>query len=198
LSALQLETADQQLLHGLLATFDRLSEQGPSFVIVEDIHWADEASLDLLLHLARAAPTRSLLLVLTMRGEDAGPSAIDFRGTLERQRLVTELTLAPFDRREVETMVSCILGDTPRSQMTQTILGLTEGNPFFIEELVRTLVAPGVGRLEDGTLGVPRTVIDAVQRRVHRLGQPAPPRATGSRGRRTSVRFCASTECARH
>src|SRR5437868_12285024 len=49
-SALELEKADQQLLQGLIATCDRLIDQGPSLVVVEDIHWADESSLDLLLH----------------------------------------------------------------------------------------------------------------------------------------------------
>ena len=80
----------QHLLQALLLAFDQLLASRPSLVIVEDVHWADEASLDLLLHLARSAPKRSLLLVLTMRGEDAGPSVIDFRATLERQRLITE------------------------------------------------------------------------------------------------------------
>jgi tetratricopeptide (TPR) repeat protein len=162
-----------QLLQGLLLAFDRLLANGPSLVIVEDVHWADEASLDLLLHLARSAPTRPLLLLLTMRGEDVGPSVIDFRGTLERRRLITELVLEPLDREGVEAMISYILGDTPRSRMIETILGLTEGNPFFAEELARTVVASNGGRLEHGAVGVPRTVQDAVQRRVHRLGEPA-------------------------
>jgi tetratricopeptide (TPR) repeat protein len=172
-SALQSEVTDQQLLHGLLATFDRLINQGPSLVIVEDIHWADEASLDTFLHLARSAPTRALLLVLTMRGEDAGPSVIDFRGTLARQRLITELVLGPLDRDEVEAMVGCIIGEDPRSQLIETIVALTEGNPFFVEELVRTAIASGRDRLAEGGLGVPRTVHDAVQRRVHGLSEAA-------------------------
>ena len=70
-------------------------------------------------------------------------------------------------------MVSCILGDTPRSRTMETILGLTEGNPFFVEELVRTALASRSDRLQRGGVGVPRTVQDAVQRRVHRLGEPA-------------------------
>src|SRR5438093_13102378 len=55
----------------------------------------------------------------------------------------------------------------------EAILGLTEGNPFFVEELVRTaLVSPSDWAQTSG-VGVPRTVRDAVQRRVHRLGEPA-------------------------
>ena len=70
-------------------------------------------------------------------------------------------------------MIGCILGHSPRSQRIETIVGLAEGNPFFVEELVRTGIASGGGRLENGAVGVPRTVQDAVQRRVHRLGEAA-------------------------
>jgi DNA-binding CsgD family transcriptional regulator len=162
-----------KLLQGLLLAFDQLLDNRPHLAIVEDVHWADEASLELLLHLARSAPARPLVLILTMRGDDASPTAIEFRETLERQRLIAELALTPLGRSEVEAMVNCILGDTPRSRNMETILRLTEGNPFFVEELVRTAVASGRGPLNEGAVGVPRTVQDAVQRRVHRLGGPA-------------------------
>lgn len=166
-------TEPQKLLQGLLLAFEQVLKNRPHLVVIEDVHWADEASLELLLHLARSAATRPLMLILTMRGDDASPTVIDFRDTLERQRLITELGLAPLLRNEVEAMVSCILGSTPRSRNMETILGLTEGNPFFVEELVRTALASGSQNLEAGGVGVPRTVLDAVQRRVHRLGEPA-------------------------
>jgi DNA-binding NarL/FixJ family response regulator len=166
-------TEPQKLLQGLLLAFDQLLNTRPHLVVVEDVHWADEASLELLLHLARSAPARPLLLILTMRVDDASPTVIDFRDTLDRQRLITDLPLAPLGRNEVEAMVSCILGDTARSRNMETILGLTEGNPFFVEELVRAALASGSDRFEANGVGVPRTVQDAVQRRVHRLGEPA-------------------------
>ncbi len=86
----------QRLLQGLLLAFDRLLDfyPGPTIVAVEDVHWADEASLELLLHLARSAAARPLLLLLTIRTEDAGPSVTEFRTTLERQRLMIELAAA--------------------------------------------------------------------------------------------------------
>jgi predicted ATPase len=83
----------QATLQGLLLAFDRLAQHGPTMVVIEDVHWADEATLDLLLHLVRSARARPLLLLLTLRTEDAGPSVIDFRATLERQRLMIEVPL---------------------------------------------------------------------------------------------------------
>jgi DNA-binding CsgD family transcriptional regulator/tetratricopeptide (TPR) repeat protein len=161
------------VVHGLLLTFDQLMQASPALVVIEDIHWADEGSLDLLLHLARSAPRRGLVLLLTLRGEDASPSASELRLTLERHRLITELVLAPLGGEDVATMVGGLLGDTPPAQTTETIIDLTEGNPFFVEEVVRTTLAASRDVRLHAAVGVPRTVHDAVQRRVHRLGEPA-------------------------
>jgi predicted ATPase len=163
----------QQTLQGLLLAFDRLIQGGPTMVVIEDIHWADEASLDLLLHLARSAAARPLLLILTLRTEDAGPAVIDWRITLERQRLLTELPLQPLGRSDLEAMVNCIVGGPLRSDMLETIVELTEGNPFFVEEVVRTALTATDARVEPGAVRVPRSVHDTVQRRVSRLGESA-------------------------
>jgi DNA-binding CsgD family transcriptional regulator/Flp pilus assembly protein TadD len=163
----------QQLLQGLLLAFEELLQRGPTMLVVEDIHWADEASLELVLHLARSAPARALLLVLTLRSEDASASAIDLRSTLDRHRLMTEVVLAPLDDEAVAAMLSCLLGDAPSARIAATILDLAEGNPFFVEEVARSTLAAGGQRLEDGGVGLPRSVHDAVQRRVHRMGDSA-------------------------
>jgi DNA-binding CsgD family transcriptional regulator len=160
-------------VHGLLRTFDQLIQASPTLVIIEDIHWADEASLDLLLHLARSAPTQPLVLLLTLRNEDATPGATDLRLTLERHRLITELVLTPLGAEDVATMVGCLLGVAPPDEAIETLIDLTEGNPFFVEEVVRTTLAAGRELPRQAAVGVPRTVHDAVQRRAHRLGEPA-------------------------
>jgi predicted ATPase len=128
----QLLTTDekQATLQGLLLAFDRLAQRGPTMVVIEDVHWADEATLDLLLHLVRSARARPLLVLLTLRTEDAGPSVVDFRATLERQRLTVEVSLSPLSRAETLTMIQCIVGATIRPDLLEMILALTEGNPF--------------------------------------------------------------------
>jgi DNA-binding NarL/FixJ family response regulator len=163
----------QAALQGLLLAFDRLAQRGPTMVVIEDVHWADEATLDLLLHLVRSARARPLLVLLTLRTEDAGPSVVDFRATLDRQRLMIEVSLSPLSPAETETMIHCIVGETMRSDLLKMILGLTEGNPFFVEETVRSAITAGDAALQPGALRVPRTVHDSVQRRVNRLAEPA-------------------------
>ena len=171
----QLPTRDekQATLQGLLLAFDRLAQRGPTMVVIEDVHWADEATLDLLLHLVRSARARPLLVLLTLRTEDAGPSVVDFRATLERQRLIVEMPLSPLSRAETETMIQCIAGATMRSDLLEMILGLTDGNPFFVEETVRSAITAGDAPLQPGAVRIPRSVHDGVQRRVNRLGEPA-------------------------
>ena len=60
-----------------------------------------------------------------------------------------------------------------RSDLLEMILGLTEGNPFFVEETVRSAITAGDARLQPGAVRVPRTVHDGVQRRVNGLGEAA-------------------------
>src|SRR5205823_1274815 len=118
---------------------------------------------DLLLHLVRSARARPVLVLLTLRTEGAGPSVVDFRATLERQRLMIEVPLSPLTRAETETMIQCIVGATIRPDLLETILALTEGNPFFVEETARTAITADEAPLQPGGVRVPRTVHDSVQ-----------------------------------
>jgi DNA-binding CsgD family transcriptional regulator len=167
----------QRLLQGLLLAFERLLElhPGPTLVVVEDLHWADESSLEVLQRLAQLAPVRPLLLLLTLRREEVDAGVGAFCSTLERQRLMVELPLAPLARPEVEAMMRTILGrdQSLRSDVLETVFALTEGNPFFVEEVLRTVLARASAAAPPDELRVPRTVHDAVQRRVDRLGEPA-------------------------
>ena len=164
---------DQHMLQVLLVAFERLVAPGPTMIVVEDVHWADEASLDLLLRLARMAAVRPLLVLFTLRPDDASASVAIWRTTLERQRLITELPLTPLDREDMGAMMRCLAGDTLSSETLEIIADLTEGNPFFIEEVLRTTVLSRGTRVTPEVMRVPRSVHDAVQRRVNGLGASA-------------------------
>src|SRR5437879_9264 len=95
------------------------------------------------------------------------PQDVD-RHLKRHERLITELFLLPLNRPEVEAMLQCILGTGGplRTDVLHTLHALTEGNPFFVEEVVRTVIAGNDPPGEASALRVPRTVHDAVQRRV--------------------------------
>jgi predicted ATPase len=156
----------------------------PVLIVIEDIHWSDATSVEFLLHLARRLRTRAVVLLLSYRTDEPTPVLRQFVAELERRRLATEVMLGPLGRDEVEVMLQAILRlDRPiRPDLLDALLGLTDGNPFFIEEVLPLfIVQVGDGRSAvrawgpgaPGELRVPRTVDDAVRRRVEQLTRPA-------------------------
>ena len=160
------------------------ANRAPALLIVEDVHWADDASLDLLHSFARTLARRRVLLVLTYRSDEVHRALRGLLESLERERLARELRLAPLEPIDVDGMLRATLGlgRSPRRDFLEQVNSLTEGNPFFIEELVRTLIADGQLIRSQGTwtwaasvaeLRVPRTVLAAVQRRSEKLTDQA-------------------------
>jgi DNA-binding CsgD family transcriptional regulator/tetratricopeptide (TPR) repeat protein len=160
--------------------------RAPTLLIVEDVHWADDASLDVLHSFARTLPNRRALLLLTYRSDESSSDSTralrQFRDNLNRARLVQELHLAPLEMADIDGMLRAILslGRSPRRDFLELVSSLTEGNPFFVEELVRALIAEGQLIRSGATwaraataaeLRLPRTVLAAVQRQSETLSE---------------------------
>jgi DNA-binding CsgD family transcriptional regulator len=184
LASLDAEQERWRLFAALAYSLEDQSGGRPILVAVEDLQWADDASLDVLLHLARRA-TGSVVLLGTYRSEDADPRLRAWLAELDRQRLIQELPLAPLGRDDVAAMLSAIFGErTPTPQrVADAIFDLSEGNPFVVEELLATLVgAREVRQTADGwrwrdlsplEWQLPRSLRAAVQQRAGRLGPAA-------------------------
>jgi DNA-binding NarL/FixJ family response regulator len=155
----------------------------PALIVLEDLHWCDETSLELLLHLIRRLSARPVLFALTYRADAMDATLRAFVAELDRARVATEFTLAPFAEREVEAIIRAIFGQAQpvRAEFVNKVHELTEGNPFFIEEVLKSLVASGdiyVGatgwaRRPVNEMRIPRTVQDAVERRLRELSASA-------------------------
>jgi predicted ATPase len=155
----------------------------PLLLIIEDLHWCDETSLDFLVYLARRLAAHPVLLLLTYRSDEVHAPLRHFLATLERQRLMTELSLPPLTPGEVDALIRAIFAQPQpvRGEFLDTLYALTEGNPFFLEEALKALLAAGEifytesawTRKPLGDLHIPRTIQDAVQRRTQRLSAPA-------------------------
>jgi DNA-binding CsgD family transcriptional regulator len=156
---------------------------GEHVVVIEDVHWADEASLEMLLYLARRIGSRPVVLALTYRGDEAGPSLERFLAALDRERLATEVTLRRFDPAETAALIRATfdLPRAPQADFLKAIHELTDGNPFFIEEVLKSFVAVGEifelggqwGRKPLSQMRVPRTVQAAVRGRMEQLDAEA-------------------------
>jgi DNA-binding CsgD family transcriptional regulator/tetratricopeptide (TPR) repeat protein len=151
-------------------------------VIVEDLHWSDDASLDVLLALARQLAEQSILLLATYRSDEVTPNLRHMLALLDRERLAGEIVLPRLTSPDTEAMLRAIFDQSQpiRAEFLHAIQELTDGNPFFIEEVVRSLIAGGGifrsgrwERREVEQLRIPRSIQDAVIRRVETLSQGA-------------------------
>jgi len=186
---LEPEQEKRRLFQALTHFFTHLSATQPLLLIVEDIHWSDETSLDFLLYLARRIASQRILLLLIYRSEEMHPAFTRLLAGLDRERLATELTLTHLSLEEVGAMIHAIFA-MPRAASAaflETLYALTEGNPFFIEEMLKSLVTEGEivyadGRWErrprkgdspHGRPHLPRSVQLAVQQRLDHLSSEA-------------------------
>jgi DNA-binding CsgD family transcriptional regulator len=169
----------QRLFQALAQTITRLTQNQPLIMVIEDLHWSDSASLEFLTLLARRITAHPILLVLTYRDDETTPELTHFLAELDRARLSTEFTLKRMRPLEVDAMLRAILRlETPiTKEFLDAIFPLTEGNPFFIEEMLKALIADGDIFYANGTwdrkeidqLRIPRTIQDAVQWRTQQL-----------------------------
>jgi class 3 adenylate cyclase/tetratricopeptide (TPR) repeat protein len=116
----------------------RRSERGTLVLLFEDLHWFDAASGDFLEQLIEAYPGTRTLIVTNFRPE--------FHAPWMRHSYYSQIALAPLSSEEVRSMVVGLLGeDASSGPLVESLTERTSGNPFFLEEVVRSLI-------EDGTL----------------------------------------------
>jgi predicted ATPase len=125
----------------------------PSVVVFDDVHWADQASVDLLVHVFRVTEDHPMAFVCALRPERQSPGwQVKVQGEAQVPHRFTEIVLSPLDAKRTDDLVSALLNiaDIPRD-LRALIVRRTEGNPYFIEEVVRSLIEQGiVYRTEDG------------------------------------------------
>ena len=147
------------------------------------MHWSDDATLDLIFHLARSHASQPVVLALTYRGEEAGPRLVRLVADLERARVVDDLTVSLLDETTLEQCCgrSLARGENLGDDFVHLLHGLTEGNPFFVEETLKALIVAGDLSPTGGhwrarpleRVRVPQTAVEAVRRRLAALTVPA-------------------------
>ena len=173
------DTERWRLFDAVSSVLGRLAAGAPVLVVLDDAHWADRSTLLLLRHLVRARQADPITVVLTCR--DVELSADDplhhLLADLHREHVLTRLALRGLTEPAVGEMVARRRGSAAHG-FVRALYEETEGNPFFVEEILRNLPGrAGVGpqHLPEG-FDVPQGVQDVVRRRLGRL--PAPVRDT--------------------
>jgi len=122
--------------------FKAMAAQNPVLILLEDLHWADDSSLDVLNHLALTTPNQRLLTVCAAR-----PVLFERRPHWgEGQPFHTRLELQPLSKRDSRRLVAEILQkvDEVPPILRDLVVSGAEGNPFYIEELIKMLIEDGV------------------------------------------------------
>ena len=174
---LDVEAVRFRLCQAVTGLVGRLAAGRPLLLVVDDLHWADAASLRLLSTLAGALRDRRLLVVGTYRDADAdeGGALADTLAALARQARVDRMVLGGLGPAEVARMMTAELGAEPDDRLVRLVHHRTDGNPFFVVELLRLLGSEGrLGRspaeIEAAVaLEVPAGVRDVLRRRLARL-----------------------------
>ncbi len=140
-------------------------------LILEDVQWADDASLGFLVHLVRSIAKLRLLVVATYR-DDAPHRAAPYLARLARDPAVHRMTVEPLTRAETHRLVRVTVAGRPRLPRgaAEEIVERADGNPFFAEELLKSAYAQ---REAGARAELPFTISAAVAERLAQLEPPA-------------------------
>jgi class 3 adenylate cyclase/predicted ATPase len=161
----------QKTLETIVAILLELAERQPVLFIIEDLHWTDPTTLELLGLLLDQTPTASVLVLLTCRPY--------FQPAWHHRSYLTEMTLHHLSQPQIEGMAERVAGGkTLPQEVLQQIVERTDGVPLFVEELTKAIVESG--HLKDvhghyectgsfSTFAIPATLQDSLMARLDRL-----------------------------
>jgi class 3 adenylate cyclase len=174
---LEPEQARFRLFDSITTFLKNASKGTPLMVVLDDMHWADKPSLLLLQFLAKELRGSRLLVLGTYRDVELRrqhPLAQTL-GELNRENLSQRVLLRGLTENDVRRFVEVTAGTSPPDALVQAVYKETEGNPFFVNEIVRLLVADG--RLEhaesvrEWSVTIPQSVREVVGRRLDHLSE---------------------------
>ena len=165
------EQQKQQTLHALLTILLRIAAQQPVLFVMEDLHWVDPSTLELLSLLVDQAPTARILVLLTFRP--------DFSPPWTGRSHLTQVTLHRLTRQQAAAMIGRIAhGKVLPAEVVEQIVAKTDGVPLFVEELTKMVLESGLLQEREERyaltgplppLAIPATLHDSLMARLDRL-----------------------------
>jgi class 3 adenylate cyclase len=175
--ALEDPEAAQFRLFDAYATFVRaMAKRSPLIIALDDLHWADKPTLLLLQHLARELSRMRVLLVGTYRDTDLvrGHPLSEALATLNRGAGFQRVVLRGLSHDEVASYIRGVANVEPARPVAERIFEETEGNPFFLSEVVNLMAQEGSLTAESvSDIAVPDGVREALGRRLDRISEEA-------------------------
>jgi class 3 adenylate cyclase/tetratricopeptide (TPR) repeat protein len=184
LEGIEGEALEKLIVRSMRELLVALAAAQPLVLVFEDLHWADRSSIQLLEALLRLVPEHAILFVHAFRPDHAATSGRILEVSRERYGAhQVEMSLDPLDDRQCAALIRSLLRiDNLPYATVATIARTTEGNPFFIEEVLRSLIDEGVvaevkGRLvateRIESITIPGTIQGVIMARCDRLPEPA-------------------------
>ena len=176
----------ERLFEGVSRFLAQLAGQAPLLLVLEDLHWGTDSTLQLLHYLARTVVEQPLLIVGTLRPESVPPAhpLATLGRRLERQGLARRLGLSRLSAAAVASLIDQLSGDgEAAAPLADRLYRETEGNPFYLIETVKALFEQGDIRVEAGAwqadfaalgrgrLPLPASVGETIAARVGRLSE---------------------------
>jgi DNA-binding SARP family transcriptional activator len=176
------DTQRSMLFAAVVGLFVVMSRDRHVVVVLDDLQWADQGSLLLLRHLASAGESMQILVLGTFRDSELSlaPPLVEALGALWRERGTSQIELTGLDRTGVVSFMECAVGrrlDDAGLRIACAIHEQTDGNPFFVNELLRHL-AQTEAHLTDARVAgdtrlpttLPRSIRDVISARLVRMG----------------------------
>ncbi len=163
MSAAAATDAQFRLFEAVSGCLKELAADRPLLVVIDDLHWADEPSVRLLGFLARALASSRVLLAGAYRDTEASTELLTLAGSAQQLMLAG---LAPDD---VAALIEDIAGSETAAQVSSQLSQRSGGNPFFVRELTRLLLAQGPWHEHTH---IPASVAETLRRRLARLSTP--------------------------
>ena len=180
---------ERYLLYGaVVGLLTEASTFQPTVLVLDDLQWSDSQSLRLLRHIVTSVESQRLLVVGTFRDTELAPShpLRDLLGALQREPSISRIELEGFDDTGVLAFMEAAAGqrlEEPATDLARALYLETEGNPFFVGEVLRSLLETGAifqddrGRWtaasEMSEMVLPNSVREVISARVGRLGAQA-------------------------
>lgn len=181
------------------AAFERLAQQRPTVLFLDDLQWAGAATLEVLTPWAAPLPDLPLLVIGAYRSDEL-PRQHPLRGLRSRLRRSTDgkrrhVHLAPLSREDGGVLLRHLLGEGLDPEVVEVVQRRAHGLPFYLEELATAIVESGDDtRPGPASAAVPESVRDAVLQRMARLSEPAKAAAELAAAAGVAVRVDVLTE----
>lgn len=168
-----------RLYEAIGAFLEAMSESHALVLTLDDLHWADTASLDLLCYLARHQSNTHLLILGAYREGEADRNLLLARTLTElsRQRVLTTVAIGPLSATQISMLAACRYGGSLSPEVIALLHAQSEGNPFFTEELLDGWIESDALKQERQqwvavaplTHALPPTIVGALRQRFSRL-----------------------------